>query len=500
MANSFVIRHIDPEKRGSDFLYSDNIHEVAERNHLWKPKDGLLDFLPTYAPMRAHAIYSTRRIWRIFSLAAPSKKLPAHTDMYADDYPFSVPVDHALDYNDLIRYNSDHYEGSEFDLTKGVSGGPYGDPARFDVAAVDGMTMPEALAGSYERSISMFRTSYSFVAVARELKTNLLSMLWFSQYQPSTSSYAPVYIAGELPVAFTRGSFFQYDPEIPFWNYLAANNYASRFYKYAIQDVFALRDKLHEQAVKAVDAFEKHVNDLVETVQAKERRLKEDHEHEHEHDKEKKSEEEEEEKGEKGEKEEEEEAGAVAKILHEAGGVAKSLLDGVVRAAVLTSMNQMCSAHVAAVNQAWRDLLPQLISKYHDGVVMSVEHSNIHMDPKFYPKWWLKASGYFLQKLEKGKDVLMFASGPTEDEEALSTEDTRNDEASDAIGTFTLLTMMCGAVLAGYTLGKKSSPQEPQQVNTPSDMDSESSGEWFKNAPSIQLNPIGRHGYAPIQA
>ena len=78
-------------------------------------------------------------------------------------------------------------------MTKGPAAGPYGDPARFDPSPVDGMTMQEALDGSYERSISIFRTSYSFVAVARKnIPTNLLSMIWFGQYQPSTSNYVPV--------------------------------------------------------------------------------------------------------------------------------------------------------------------------------------------------------------------------------------------------------------------------------------------------------------------
>jgi hypothetical protein len=421
--------------------------------------------------MRAHAIYSTRRIWRIFSLAAPSLKLPAHTDMYGDDYPFSVPVDKALDYNDLIRFNRDHYEGSEFDLTKGIQGGPYGDPARFDVAAVDGMSMKEALSGSYERSISMFRTSYSFVAVARKLKTNLLSMLWFSQYQPSTASYAPVYVAGELPMAFTRGSFFNYDPEIPFWNYLAVNNYASRFYIHAIGDVFALRDKLHKQAVEAVSAFEKHVNDLVDTMQAKERRLGEKEEPIEEHSK---------------------DGGGLTEVLREAGGALDGLLNDVMRSAVLSSMNKMCNDLVGNINEAWRDLLPAIITKYHDGVVKSVVDSNIHMSPKFYPKWWLKASGYFLEPPEKGKDVIMFEPSPEADKAG---ESIQSEDASGAVGTFTIMTSLTCAVLFGYVWGKNTANKKEDEIATPSD----NTESWRSLVELPTLNPISnRGGYAPI--
>ena len=46
----------------------------------------------------------------------------------------------------------------------GLAGGPYGDPNRFDVAATEGMTMMDVMQGEFPRTISLFRTSYSFVA------------------------------------------------------------------------------------------------------------------------------------------------------------------------------------------------------------------------------------------------------------------------------------------------------------------------------------------------
>ena len=46
------------------------------------------------------------------------------------------------------------------------------------------------------RSISLFRTSYSFVAACRPLPDHL-ALLWFAQYAPSASSYAPFYVAAQ---------------------------------------------------------------------------------------------------------------------------------------------------------------------------------------------------------------------------------------------------------------------------------------------------------------
>ena len=84
-----------------------------------------MDFLKTFAPARAHSPYVTRRVWRVFGLVAPSYvaavKLSPFTDPYASEYPFSVKPDVPLSPQDLMHVQRDHYEGTQFDLTKGRS-------------------------------------------------------------------------------------------------------------------------------------------------------------------------------------------------------------------------------------------------------------------------------------------------------------------------------------------------------------------------------------------
>ena len=149
MANQFVIRAVDPTS--DKFMHSDNLWEVAIRNQLWAYGGAPLDFLKTYGMARAHSPYATRRIWRIFSLVSPSTVLPSSTNMWGDDYPFSVKADTALEPADLMRIQRDHYEGTQFDLTQGLAAGPYGDPNRWDVTPVDNMTRYDMIQGSYER-------------------------------------------------------------------------------------------------------------------------------------------------------------------------------------------------------------------------------------------------------------------------------------------------------------------------------------------------------------
>lgn len=108
---------------------------------------------------------------------------------------------------DLMNFQRDHFEGTPYDLTKGLAAGPYGDPNRYDIAINANFTVAEALSGEFPRATSLFRTSYSFVAHSRSHVPNDLALLWISQYAPDTSTYTPIYIRSTaLPKPFIWGS------------------------------------------------------------------------------------------------------------------------------------------------------------------------------------------------------------------------------------------------------------------------------------------------------
>jgi len=74
------------------------------------------------------------------------------------------------------------------------------------------MTVWDAMEGEYPRTISLFRTSYSFVAQARSGVHNVLTRVWMSQYAPDASSYIPLYVATEtLPSSLIKGTMHKYD-------------------------------------------------------------------------------------------------------------------------------------------------------------------------------------------------------------------------------------------------------------------------------------------------
>ena len=91
--------------------------------------------------------------------------------------------------------------------------GPYGDPNRYDPAARpdEDVSAKDATAGIFERSISLFRTSYSTVTQSRaQLPNEVGAKVWVCQYMPAMSAYVPLYVAApELPECVTVGSLFK---------------------------------------------------------------------------------------------------------------------------------------------------------------------------------------------------------------------------------------------------------------------------------------------------
>lgn len=63
-----------------------------------------------------------------------------------------------------------------------------------------------------------------------------------------------------------RGSYFRYDSSSSFWNFLAAGNYAARFYRFAMTDVAAVQMKLQEDSFAAVAAVEKIALEVLSTA------------------------------------------------------------------------------------------------------------------------------------------------------------------------------------------------------------------------------------------
>jgi dipeptidase len=99
-----------------------------------------------------------------------------------------------------------------FSTAEGLAGGPFGDPNRFDLWSNGNMTVWEANEGEFPRTISLFRTSYAFVAHCRDGIPNAFALLWLCQYAPDSSTFTPLYVqSNDLPPSWIRGSMHAFN-------------------------------------------------------------------------------------------------------------------------------------------------------------------------------------------------------------------------------------------------------------------------------------------------
>ncbi|DBA03358.1 TPA: hypothetical protein N0F65_004635 [Lagenidium giganteum] len=404
VANQFVIHELDLNNTDY-FMASPNIYDAAIRNKIWKPEDGPFDFTRVYSSPRAetHQYYSTRRVWRLFTLVNPELKLSPYTDVYSSDYPFSVKALKKLSPQDIMRFQRDHYEGTPFDMTKGPDSGPYGNPDRYDPGVNGDLTQKDIDRGHFERAISIFRASYSFVSVLDPSNEDN-ALIWFGQYAPHATTYTPVYAkVSEIPAEITTGSLFAFDRRSSFWINALVGNWVSRFYKYAHPFVEKVQLELEDSAMS----------------------MQED-------------------------------------ILEQAAFVKNSTGEDEM-VAFLTNQSALAAANS---HQAFSDLFDFLVTSFHDGYHMTDFYSShLKAIPLFYPKWWLEQVGFFANKDAASSSSSAAAAPSTPAAKEVSTKSTGTDAsstttaASTSSGSFPIVSTIIVAVVCvgvGVIIGRKS--------------------------------------------
>jgi len=125
----------------------------------------------------------------------------------------------------------DHYEGTEFDLTKGIAAGPYGEPNRF-VGPYDGdqndVSKDKTMSGAWERPISVFYQGYTYVCQVRPGKPDITKgVTWFGPDVSYTTVFMPFYSkVTELPVALQTGGPQQFNGMCAWWPFNFVNNWS----------------------------------------------------------------------------------------------------------------------------------------------------------------------------------------------------------------------------------------------------------------------------------
>ncbi len=261
-ANEFRIRDIDPDDPNT--LYSKNLFEVAKKHKWWNPEEGKLDWLRTVSKGEySHPYYSLRRVWRVQSQLAPSLKLsPSAENGFTRQYPFSIKPDNKLDVRDVIALYRDYYQGTEFDQSKGMTAGPFGNPYRYPgpMDAGNDTGDPDAkLKGAWERPLSIYRSGYSFVLQARSwLPDPIGGIVWFGPDEPMSTVISPFYVGvNSISKSYHTGFSDKFDQQSAWWSFNFVANWAAIKYSYIIQDIKEKQDELELEAVESIKKMDK---------------------------------------------------------------------------------------------------------------------------------------------------------------------------------------------------------------------------------------------------
>lgn len=356
VANQFTITTIDMDD-SEHFLGSSNIHRIALEHRLWDPARGPFSFASVYGNDRKELGFAcTRRVWRVFSLAAPSLPMSGYTNGlatfgfgpdFSEPFPVSVRVDKPLSVQDVMNINRDQFEGTSFDLTRGLDAGPFGDPMRFPprgfrVDPVEGINRDQYNAGlGFQRPISLWRTAYSSLTQSRRhLPDEIGAVTWIAPYGPHFSTFVPVYAsAPTAPPSLKLGTLYKFDERSNWWIHCLTGNYLSRWYSFTIVDVKAFQQAQEEEIFSSQTALEESLLEL---------------------------------------------------LMRGEGG----LMVGT----VAQSLSDWQAATASRVLEGWTSFFYRMVGKYRDMVKVVNEHAETYVDSYTYltvPRSWLESVGYW---------------------------------------------------------------------------------------------------------
>ena len=245
----------DPE----NCLYSENVISFAIEKGYYDPNSGKpFKFNDVYCPATPEKLrYCEARIWSIYNRAAPSLNLSS--DYFcavpnAERYPLFIKPDKKIDLKSFISLIRDHYEGTPFDMTKGIAAGPFNSPFR-----VRPLTWEvDSVKYAWGRSVSSPNTAFVFIGQMRSwLPNNIGGIVWFGEDDAFFSSFVPIYCCNTIiPKPIATGDINQFDHESLWWASNFVSNYCNLRYCDMIIDVQKVQNSLEDSLINQQNKIE----------------------------------------------------------------------------------------------------------------------------------------------------------------------------------------------------------------------------------------------------
>lgn len=229
-------------------LYAKDVISFAREKAYFNGKDEDFSFADVYAPLEYSALrFCEARVWSMFRRVAPSLNLAMDYVKGvngAEPLPLWIQPDHKLSVHNVMELMRDHFEESDFDMTKDVGAGPFKLPYRWRPLTWE----VDSVEYCNERATSTQQTGFSFIAQARSwLPGPIGGVLWFGVDDTYSTVYVPMYCGiRQVPLSYAvgTGSFHNFSWESAFWVFNFVSNHAYLRYSDMIKDVQKVQREL----------------------------------------------------------------------------------------------------------------------------------------------------------------------------------------------------------------------------------------------------------------
>lgn len=241
-------------------MYSEDVIAFAREKGYFKGKNKDFSFSDTYSPLDHGALrFCEARVWTFF------RKIDPAMDKYSSyikgettaRMPLWIKPTVKVSAQDLKNYMRDQYEGTEFDMSKGIAAGPYGSKLRFSPLTFK----VDSVEYGHNRPVATQQTGFVFVAQMRSwLPNHVGGILWFGVDDAASAVFVPMYCGiNSVPNCFRadNGSLLDYSPTSAFWIYNWVANYAYSRYSYMMQDIRKVQQQWEDNFNAVVPAIDK---------------------------------------------------------------------------------------------------------------------------------------------------------------------------------------------------------------------------------------------------
>jgi dipeptidase len=237
-ANESIIGEINL-KDPDNYMASSNVHSLAIKNGWWDPRSS--------QPFRWDLAYTGKkanslRTWRALSMVAPSQNLKPNSE----GYPNPIKPDKKLSLLDIREIHGDHFQGTEFDKTKGLTAGPFGNP-----------NWPRGTPYQKRGLATMFSDTIVINQCRNWLPDSIGGVMWVGMGGGDTNVYVPFY-AGitELPDAYTKGIHTKFSWDSAFWIFSLVGNWAQLNYFHMIKEIKRVQNALESEELNTQEAID----------------------------------------------------------------------------------------------------------------------------------------------------------------------------------------------------------------------------------------------------